>query len=177
MLFKSLCTAALALANAPRQTHAAPDLSTAKRNSPITTSASTNSSSQPCFEFDELYNLQKQFLNSFISPADQTQAKSINSSLLSEDCLGRIDITRTFKGRELNTEYLFGLFANLAATPGSLSLLGVPVSYEILHFAANENVVSALTRSESTVSRTKGLELMEKAGSCSTSPPSTKSSP
>lgn len=146
MLFKPLCTAALALAISPYQTYAAPDLSLEKRSAPLNTSASTNSSSQPCFTFDELYNLQKKFLDSFLSPADQTQAKSINSSLLSEDCLGRIDITRTFKGRELNTEYLFGLFANLAATPGSLSLLGVPVSYEILHFAANENVVSALTR-------------------------------
>ncbi len=146
MLLHLLYTAALALTYLPRQTNAAPDLAPQKRNPPLTTSASTNTSSQPCFTFDELYHLQKKFLDSFISPADQLQAKSINSSLLSEDCLGRIDITRTFKGRELNTEYLFGLFANLAATPGSLTLLGVPVSYEILHFAANDNVVSALTR-------------------------------
>lgn len=146
MLVNLLCAAALALAYSPRQIYAAPDLFLEKRNAPPNTSARTNSSSQPCFTFDELYNLQKKFLDSFIFPADQVEAKSINSSLLSEDCLGRIDITRTFKGRELNTEYLFGLFANLAETPESLNLLGVPVSYEILHFAANENVVSALTR-------------------------------
>ncbi|KAH8792219.1 hypothetical protein F5882DRAFT_427384 [Hyaloscypha sp. PMI_1271] len=73
-------------------------------------------------------------------------SKSINSTLLAEDVQGRIDITRTFDGRELNTEYLFGLFANLAADPHSISLLGVPISYEILYFAANEYVTSAATR-------------------------------
>lgn len=76
----------------------------------------------------------------------QEQAKSINSTILAEDVLGRIDITRTFEGRELNTEYLFGLFANIAATPNSITLLGIPISYEIIHFAANQNIASASTR-------------------------------
>jgi hypothetical protein len=67
-------------------------------------------------------------------------------SLLAEDLQGRIDITRTFDGRELNTEYLFGLLANLAAEPNSISLLGVPISYEILHFPAKEYITSAATR-------------------------------
>jgi hypothetical protein len=102
--------------------------------------------SQPHYTFDELYNLQVKFFDNFIYPADVTQAKSINSTLLAEDVQGRIDITRTFDGRELNTEYLFGLFANLAADPHSISLLGVPISYEILHFAANEHITSAATR-------------------------------
>jgi len=44
---------------------------------------------------------------------------------------GRIDVTRTFDGRELNTEYLFGLFANVAGDPNPFSLLRVPISYEI----------------------------------------------
>lgn len=121
---------------------------------------------QPSFTFEELFHLQNRFWKDFISPANaeqvnplsrlqtvrttvsnqQTQAKAINSTLLSEDVLGRIDITRNFKGRELNTEYLFGLFANLAASANSFSLLGVPSSYEITHFAANQNVASASTR-------------------------------
>ena len=101
---------------------------------------------RPHYTFDELYNLQVRFFDNFIYPADVTQAKSINSTLLAEDVQGRIDITRTFDGRELNTEYLFGLFANLAADPNSISLLGVPISYEILHFAANEYITSAATR-------------------------------
>lgn len=40
------------------------------------------------------------------------------------------------------TEYAFGLFANLALNPEAFSLLGVPVSYKIIHFAANQNIVS-----------------------------------
>ena len=76
----------------------------------------------------------------------QSQARAINSSLLADDVQGRVDVTRTFNGRELNTEYLFGLFANIADNPGQITLLGVPLSYEILHFAANQNIVSASTR-------------------------------
>ncbi|KAL9042698.1 MAG: hypothetical protein Q9214_003704, partial [Letrouitia sp. 1 TL-2023] len=105
-----------------------------------------NGSPQPTFSFDELYTFQKWFLGNFTYPADAVQARSIKSTLLAENVQGRIDITRTFEGRELNTEYLFGLFANLVSTPGSVSLLGVPISYEVLHFAASGNVVSALTR-------------------------------
>jgi hypothetical protein len=113
---------------------------------PISSVPSPSTTSQPFYTFDELYNLQVNFFDNFIYPADITQAKSINSTLLAEDVQGRIDITRTFDGRELNTEYLFGLFANLAADPNSISLLGIPISYEILHFAANEYITSAATR-------------------------------
>jgi hypothetical protein len=101
---------------------------------------------QPHYTFDELYNLQVKFFDNFIYPADITQAKSINSTLLAKDVQGHIDVTRTFDGRELNIEYLFGLFANLAADPNSISLLGVPILYEILHFATNEYITSATTR-------------------------------
>ena len=119
------------------------------------------------FSFDQLFQLQKKFLDNFISPAntaqvdripllrlnhvpsltDRTlQAQSINSSLLAPDVQGRVDITRTFSGQELNTEYLFGLFANLATSSDQFSLLGVPVAYEITHFAASQNIASASTR-------------------------------
>ena len=69
--------------------------------------------------------------------------------MLADDVQGRVDITRTFDGREINTEYLFGLFANLAlsaADPNAFSLLGIPTAYEITHFAASENIASASTR-------------------------------
>lgn len=102
----------------------------------------------PNFTYEELYDLQVKFFDAFIYPADVDQAKSINSTFLAEDVLGRIDITRTFVGRELNTEYLFGLFANLAATPTSLSLLGVPISYNITHFTANRYITSAVVNLE-----------------------------
>ncbi|KAL8868557.1 MAG: hypothetical protein Q9174_004912 [Haloplaca sp. 1 TL-2023] len=103
---------------------------------------------QPIFTFNQLWNLQKKFSDSFIYPANVDVAKSINSTLLAEDVQGRVDITRTFNGRELNTEYLFGLFANLAelGDKGATTLLGIPKGYEIVKFAANQNVVSVVTR-------------------------------
>jgi hypothetical protein len=113
---------------------------------PISSVPSSRPTNQPSYTFDELYNLQVNLFDNYLYPADITQAKSINSTLLAEDVQGRLDITRTFDGRELNTEYLFGLFANLAANPNSISLLGIPISYEILHFTANEYITSAATR-------------------------------
>ncbi|KAF4628692.1 hypothetical protein G7Y89_g9460 [Cudoniella acicularis] len=121
-------------------------LTNAFLGTPVPSISSPSPTSQPHYTFDELYNLQVKFFDNFIYLADVTQAKSINSTLLAEDIQGRIDITRTFDGRELNTEYLFRLFANLVADPHSISLLGVLISYEILHFAANEYVTSAATR-------------------------------
>ncbi|KAL8716204.1 MAG: hypothetical protein Q9220_000109 [cf. Caloplaca sp. 1 TL-2023] len=133
--------AAIAVANDPQSL---PAYSIYPRQAANLSSAST---AQPNFTFTELLNLNKKFLDSFVYPANTAVAKSINSTLLSEDVQGRVDITRTFDGRELNTEYLFGLFANLAAaTDGGVSLLGVPLSYEVLHFAASQNIASALTR-------------------------------
>ena len=101
---------------------------------------------KPHFTYDELYKLLTNFWDRFIYPADVPQAKAINSTILSENVQGRMDATRTFTGRELNTEYLFGLFANLAATSNSISLLGYPISYEILKFSGNGYVSSAATR-------------------------------
>ena len=54
---------------------------------------------------------------------------------------GRVDITRNFPGRELNTEYLFGLFTD----PTSVSLLSLPVSYEITEFTAHDYIAAATT--------------------------------
>lgn len=102
---------------------------------------------QPNFTYAQLWDLHKKFLDAFIYPANVKEARAINSTILAEDVQGRVDVTRTFNGRELNTEYLFGLFANLAsAEAGAISLLGLPLNYEVLHFAASQNVVAALTR-------------------------------
>jgi len=58
---------------------------------------------------------------------------------------GRVDLTRTFDGPELNTEYLFGLFTYLATNPKAVTLLGIPIAYDIVHFAASQNIASAST--------------------------------
>ncbi|KAL8659976.1 MAG: hypothetical protein Q9226_000139 [Calogaya cf. arnoldii] len=108
---------------------------------------SLSSELQLNFTYAQLWGHHNRFLDAFIYPANVKEAKAINSTILAEDVQGRVDITRTFNGRELNTEYLFGLFANLAgAEAGAISLLGLPLSYEVLHFAASQNVVAALTR-------------------------------
>lgn len=134
--------AAIAIAPEVQSSPDSPNL--VERQAADTTTAKP---AQPSFTFSQLWDANKKFLDNFIYPADVNQAKAINSTILAEDVQGRIDITRTFNGRELNTEYLFGLFANLAAAaPGSVTLLGVPLSYEILHFAANQNIASSLTR-------------------------------
>ncbi|CZR57617.1 uncharacterized protein PAC_07506 [Phialocephala subalpina] len=112
----------------------------------IVAAAASKHASTPHFSFHKLYELEKNFFDNFLYPNSTRQAKTINSTLLADDIQGRIDITRTFDGAELNTEYLFGLFANLASNPNSLSLLGIPVSYELLHFAANEYITSSATR-------------------------------
>ncbi|KAL8954220.1 MAG: hypothetical protein Q9183_007260, partial [Haloplaca sp. 2 TL-2023] len=117
-----------------------------RREESANTSSSTGA--QPIFTFNQLWILQKKFSDSFIYPANVAIAKSINSTLLAENVQGRVDVTRTFDGRELNTEYLFGLFANLAelGDKGTTTLLGIPKGYEIVKFAANQNVVSVVTR-------------------------------
>ncbi|KAF2405160.1 hypothetical protein EJ06DRAFT_525706 [Trichodelitschia bisporula] len=102
-------------------------------------------SAQPNFTFDEMWKMQTKFWDAFMYPNNVAEAKSINSSLLAPNVLGRVDVTRTFDGPELNTEYLFGLFATLALNPGATTLLGYPVSYEIVHFAASQNIASAST--------------------------------
>jgi hypothetical protein len=95
-----------------------------------------------CFTFDQLYTLTERFWDNFIFPANVNQSKSINSTLFAENVIGRVDATRTFLGRELNTEYIFGSFSNLGLNPSILNLLGVPLSHEPIHFTANQNIVS-----------------------------------
>ena len=97
---------------------------------------------EPVFSILELYDLTTNFFNHFMYPLNVKEAKKINSTLYSEDVLGRIDVTRDFNGRELNTEYGFGLFANIALNPKSFTLLGVPQDYNITHWSGNQNVVS-----------------------------------
>ncbi|KAF2141347.1 uncharacterized protein K452DRAFT_309122 [Aplosporella prunicola CBS 121167] len=103
-----------------------------------------NSTGRANFTFDELYDLQSRFWDNFISPNNAIQAKSINSTLLAPDILGRVDATRTFDGQELNTEYLFGLFTDIE-TKQAVNLLGFPLSYEIVHFVGNQDIASAAT--------------------------------
>jgi len=90
---------------------------------------------QPDFNANELFNLTERFITSLIYPANVVQAKSLNSTLLAEDVIGRVDITGLFPGRELSTEYLYGLFANFTPTPDSFNFLGTSISTNLVRFA------------------------------------------
>ena len=114
------------------------------------------------FHFDDLWKMQSTILDNILYPKNIWQSQRINSTLLAPQvrCLndlstghadeqlahkvkGRVDATRTFDGAELNTEYLFGLWAYIALNPDATTLLGIPMSYEIVHFTANQNIASA----------------------------------
>ncbi|GME65158.1 secreted protein [Neofusicoccum parvum] len=91
------------------------------------------------FTLAELYALQTRIFDTTLS-----LTPTINSTLLHPDIRGRVDITRQFTGRELNTEYLFGLFAQLNATQ-AFTLLGTPTGYRITHFTGHGDTAASAT--------------------------------
>jgi len=97
--------------------------------------------SPPCFSQSALLLLTKSMMDNYMYPANVKQALAINSTNLSPSVAGRVDVTTTLYGQELNTEYLYGLFAQLGHGDG-FSLLGVPTSYEISHFVGSKNVAA-----------------------------------
>jgi hypothetical protein len=121
-----------------------------------TSSATRTSPNTPCttiqqqdhmyvssdLSFKTLYGLNREFWDRFIYPHNVKEALSVNSTLFSEDVIGRVDDSRTFYGRELNTEYVFGSFAALGSNTSIVSVLGLPIRHENLRFATNKNIVS-----------------------------------
>lgn len=104
---------------------------------------------QPSFTLEELFHLLQRFWESFVFPANDIQvhksshfpadhqkdniksAKTGESHQSYPPCRRH---SRSYRHHTKFTEYLFGLFSNLAATPNSISLLGVPLSYGIYAF-------------------------------------------
>ncbi|KAJ5475588.1 hypothetical protein N7539_007875 [Penicillium diatomitis] len=129
MHLSSLLIAALSIYNA------APCLAT-KSKSPT-----DSQRPRSLYTFDELWNLEKKFWDEFLYPANVKQTRGNESTVFATDVQGRVDITRTFDGDELNREYIFGLFSE----PSRVSLVGVPVAYSITQFSANDNIASATT--------------------------------
>jgi len=64
----------------------------------------------PSPQMDFLQNYQEKwswfirFADAFMYPNNTIEAAKINSTLFSENVQGRVDLTSTFDGRELNTE-------------------------------------------------------------------------
>lgn len=101
------------------------------------------------------------FWTRFKYPNNVKEAESVNSTIFSEDVSchpipptslaitdsiekvqGRVSDTRNFEGRELNTEYIFGLFI----PSNSVSVIGRPGDYEIIQFVGSHNIAAATTR-------------------------------
>ncbi|OGM50052.1 hypothetical protein ABOM_001327 [Aspergillus bombycis] len=95
----------------------------------------------PDLGFDKLWSLENNIWTNFLYPANLKQINATDDSVFTKDVQGRVDITRTFPGRELNNEYIFGLFSQ----PESISLTGVAINYTITQFVANQNMASATT--------------------------------
>jgi hypothetical protein len=82
------------------------------------------------------------FPHTWLAQKNDQQCQSVNSTLFSTDVVGQVNITEVFKGQELNTEYIFCLFANFTPTPDLVSIIGVPMNYTIIHFTATDYIVS-----------------------------------
>ncbi|WOO76660.1 uncharacterized protein LOC62_01G000284 [Vanrija pseudolonga] len=93
-------------------------------------------------EYDNL-RIVDNFSKQFLWPNSKKQADAINSTLFSEDVHGTVDATTNFDGRELNTEYMFGLFGHLDTT--GPSFLGIPKNYTVTALLVeNDNVAASV---------------------------------
>ena len=54
--------------------------------------------------YQEKYDLFIGFADAFMYPNNTAQSDAINSTLFAENIQGRVDLTNTFDGQELNTE-------------------------------------------------------------------------
>ncbi|KAF7367647.1 Secreted protein [Mycena sanguinolenta] len=88
----------------------------------------------------------QQFNTDFSYPNNVAVAKTINYTGFAEDVVGRVDVTETFIGQELNTEYLFGLFAGIAtgAVAGT-PLIGVPLNGTLVDLVIENNLMIVTT--------------------------------
>ncbi|KAF9009841.1 hypothetical protein BDZ89DRAFT_1078300, partial [Hymenopellis radicata] len=82
----------------------------------------------------------EEFLHGFINSTDIVAAGE--SPSLASDCVGRVDLTTTFVGSQLNTEYLYGLSSDVASL-NTTQLLGVPINASVQSLATEGSLVSA----------------------------------
>lgn len=136
VIFISLCLAANA---SPIGQHGASGLSFYSPSSPP---SPPTASGTPVNEYteDKTFKFFKEFFDSFLFPANQIQAKAVNSSFFTENSRGRISLTRNFEGVELNTEYIFGLFSNI--TQVDFLMIGLSQNYTVTNFAHSGDVIS-----------------------------------
>ncbi|OJJ96919.1 hypothetical protein ASPACDRAFT_1882712 [Aspergillus aculeatus ATCC 16872] len=93
------------------------------------------------YSYHELWILQTYFWQNFLYPTNRGHIDANDSSIFAADVQGRVHATRTFDGRELNNEYIFGLFSQ----PDHPGIFGPPIAYNITQFAATDNTAAATT--------------------------------
>ncbi|OJJ67885.1 hypothetical protein ASPBRDRAFT_58471 [Aspergillus brasiliensis CBS 101740] len=93
------------------------------------------------YTVDQLWALTTHFWDNFLYPANTAHINPNDTSIFSDNVHGRVDVTRTFTNRDLNNEYIFGLFSQ----PGDThpSIFGVPIAYNLTQFAATSNTVAS----------------------------------
>ncbi|TDL18472.1 hypothetical protein BD410DRAFT_793173 [Rickenella mellea] len=89
----------------------------------------------------QILGTMKQFQKDWTFPRVTEIGASINYTLFDPDVIGRVDITNTFYGNELNTEYLFGAFSSFG-TSKTTSLIGVPLNSTISELVIQGDTVS-----------------------------------
>ncbi|KAJ7500100.1 hypothetical protein FB451DRAFT_1207483 [Mycena latifolia] len=82
----------------------------------------------------------KQYSTDWSFPRVVDIANTVNYSALDPNVVGRVDITNTFVGAELNTEYLFGMFSSFGNDLHT-SLIGVPLNQTISQLVVQGNTV------------------------------------
>lgn len=82
-----------------------------------------------------------QFSADFTWPRITQIAAEINYTGFTPDIVGRVDVTNSYQGNELNTEYIFGLFSSVGMS-NTTRLLGVPGNATITELAINPPVIS-----------------------------------
>ncbi|PYI07349.1 hypothetical protein BO78DRAFT_91510 [Aspergillus sclerotiicarbonarius CBS 121057] len=105
---------------------------------PLITTAATAPAN---YTFNQLWSLTTHFWDNFLYPTNIAHINPNDSSIFSDNVQGRVDVTRTFNNRDLNNEYIFGLFSQ----PTHPGIFGVPIAYNITQFAATQDTAASTT--------------------------------
>ncbi|PWY91302.1 hypothetical protein BO94DRAFT_488802, partial [Aspergillus sclerotioniger CBS 115572] len=93
------------------------------------------------YTFNQLWSLTTHFWDNFLYPANTAHISPNDTSIFADNVQGRVDVTRTFSNRDLNNEYIFGLFSQ----PTHPGIFGVPIAYNITQFAATQDTAASTT--------------------------------
>ncbi|KIY67913.1 hypothetical protein CYLTODRAFT_422120 [Cylindrobasidium torrendii FP15055 ss-10] len=91
-------------------------------------------------EIADYENALVEFMDSFVDPTEIVEAG--DTPLFADDIVGRVDVTTTFEGKELNIEYVYGLFVNLEKY-NTTQILGKPKAFTVQSLIVQPPIVYA----------------------------------